>query len=60
MSKPSDLRFKTQPVLDEAALPLKEQACHPVVLLQPGLVLEEQVATMARSVFYQLHLVSNL
>lgn len=47
-------------VLDGVALSLKKQVCHLGVLLDPGLVLDEQVATVVRSAFYQFCLLSQL
>ncbi|XP_061443806.1 uncharacterized protein LOC133365612 isoform X9 [Rhineura floridana] len=56
----SDQMVDVQPVLDGVALPLKEQIHSLRVLLESSLSLETQVASVARSAFYQLRLVAQL
>ncbi|XP_061451815.1 uncharacterized protein LOC133369973 [Rhineura floridana] len=53
-------QLDVRPVLDEVTLPLKEQVRSLGVLLDPSLSLEAQVASVARSAFYQLRLVAQL
>ena len=56
----SDWMVGVQPVLDGAALPLKEQVHSLGFLLESSLSLEAQVASVAWSAFYQLWLVAQL
>ena len=56
----SDQMVGVQTVLDGVAIPLKEQVHSLVVLLEPSLSLEAQVASVAWSAFYQLRLVAQL
>ncbi|XP_061460454.1 uncharacterized protein LOC133373973 [Rhineura floridana] len=53
-------QLDVRPVLDEVTLPLKEQVRSLGVLLDPSLSLEAQVASVARSAFYQFRLVAQL
>ena len=60
MEDPHDRLVGVQPVLDGVPLPLKEQVRNLGVLLEPSLSLEAQMASVARSAFYQLQLVAQL
>lgn len=52
------MEFKVSPIKDQVALLLKEKMCILGVFLEPGLVLDKQVAAVVRNAFYQVGLVS--
>lgn len=56
----SDARLKVSLILDRIAVPVKEQVYSSGFLLDLGLLLDNQVVTVARNAFYQLQLVSQL
>lgn len=56
----NELAFEISPILDGIPCPPKEHICRLGVLLEPGLLLDKQVAVKARGTVHKLWLVSQL